>query len=54
MNNQEIFKIMFNGLKADIDYRLSEGDNLEKAKAYAREKSAAGPASWEAIAKHYS
>ena len=53
MNNQEIFNIMFNGLKADIDYRLGEGDSLEKAKAYAREKSAAGPAIWEAIEKHY-
>ncbi|HUH57998.1 MAG TPA: hypothetical protein VL020_05750 [Pseudomonadales bacterium] len=54
MNNKELFKIMFNGLKTDIDYRLGEGDSLEKAKAYAREKSAAGPAIWEAIEKHYS
>ena len=54
MTNKNIFEILLERTKEDIDFKLAQGDTLEQAKAYAKERSTAGWAVWEAIDKHYS
>ena len=54
MTNKNIFEILLERTKEDIDFKLDQGDTLEQAKAYAKERSTAGWAVWEAIDKHYS